>query len=174
MNTNRFYDVEGDVSTQLAPWVLRKMGKPIKRALFKLKQPIRFRSNIAGGIIVIPVEYISDLASIPQFAWSIFMKPDDPRIELGGWIHDYLYGNEGKITLEDNKKVSLTREQSDDILTKEAMPDLLASDFICSAVYYALRLFGKKWKSEPLLGERFHWLAHRLNEMFKRIHLVKQ
>ena len=154
MAMNRFFNIAGDVSIQLAPWNLQSKGKPVSTALFNLQEPLRFRSDIAGGVIVVPKNYESDLASIPQFAWSIFMAPDDPRIELGGWIHDYIYGLEGKITLEDNNSVYLTRKQADEILTKEAMPDLLATDLQCSVVYQALRKFGRKWSNDSF-RERF-------------------
>lgn len=153
---NRFFDIDGDVSMQLAPWVLRKEGYPEGAAYFDLKIPIRFYSDIAKGVIVVPEGYRSDLASIPQFAWSVFMKPDDPRIELGGWIHDYLYEKEGKnIPLEDGRKISLSRKETDRILTEEAMPDLLANDFQCETVYHILRKFGKGWTNDSF-WERFN------------------
>ena len=151
---NRFFNIDGDVSIQFAPWKLRDKGKPVGIASFSLREPLRFRSDIAGGVIVVPKAYESDLASIPQFAWSIFMAPDDPRIELGGWIHDFIYGNEGKITLENNNSISLTRKQADEILAKEAMPDLLATKFRCFVVYQALRKFGRKWSNDSF-SERF-------------------
>lgn len=135
---NRFSDIQGDVSLQLAPWECRKRGLPL-RAFFDLREELEFESDIAGKIIV-PVGFISDLASIPQFAWSIFMASDDPRIELGGWIHDRLYGLKGKV----NER-QLTREQCDRILAYEAMPELGASTFQQHAVYYALRIFGDRW-----------------------------
>ncbi|HEY3932271.1 MAG TPA: hypothetical protein VGM58_07865 [Verrucomicrobiae bacterium] len=34
--------------------------------------PLRFRSDIAKGIIIAPQNYLPDLASIPQFAWTIY------------------------------------------------------------------------------------------------------
>lgn len=151
---NRFFDVDGDLSIQLAPWVLKAKGYSVETAYFVLKAPIRFRSDIANGVVVVPADYLSDLASIPQFAWSIFMKPDDPRIELGGWVHDYLYEKEGKIMLEGGKSVSLSRKDADRILTGEAMPDLLASNFQCVTVYQALRKFGKGWSTDSF-WERF-------------------
>jgi hypothetical protein len=84
---NRFFDIDDDVSTELAPWRLQQQNKPLKIALFLLQVPLRFRSGIADGVIVVPQNYLSDLASIPQFAWSIFMASDDPRIELGARVH---------------------------------------------------------------------------------------
>jgi len=151
---NRFFDIDGDVSIQLAPWQLKARGGPISTALFVLQVPIRFRSDIAGGVIVVPVGYVSDLASIPQFAWSVFMASDDPRIELGGWVHDVLYQYHGAITLEDGTKVLLTRRQADNILAHEAMPDLSATSGQCTAVYQALRRFGFAWPGDSFF-ERF-------------------
>ena len=151
---NRFFDIEGDVSTQLAPWELVARGNPVKTALFVLQVPVRFQSDIAGGVIVVPTGYVSDLASIPQFAWSIFMASDDPRIELGGWVHDVLYQFHGSVTLEDGRQTALTRKQADNILAHEAMPELSATSFQCVAVYQALRRFGFAWPGDSFT-ERF-------------------
>ena len=151
---NRFFDINGDVSIQLAPWKLQAENNPIKIARFVLQIPIRFRSDIAGGVIVVPRGYDSDLASIPQFAWSIFMASDDPRIELGGWVHDLLYQYRGVVTLEVDGQTSLTRKQADTILAYEAMPDLMADSFQSLAVYQALRRFGQGWPGDSL-WERF-------------------
>ena len=146
---NRFFDIDGDISTELAPWKLRELNKPVKTALFQLQVPLRFRSNIAKGIIVVPQNYLSDLASIPQFAWTIFMASEDPRIELGAWIHDLLYQNCGIVTLEDGGKTNLSRKDADAILAREAMPELSATGLQCAAVYRALRMFGQRWPGEP-------------------------
>ncbi|MDD5754696.1 MAG: DUF1353 domain-containing protein [Methylococcales bacterium] len=152
---NRFFDIEGDVSIQLAPWELKKRGKLVNIALFVLKENIRFRSDIAKGVIVVSAtNEPSDLASIPKLAWSCFMAPDDPRIELGSWVHDLIYGLEGKITLECGTEIKLTRKQADEILAKEAMPELFAENWRCSIVYQALRKFGKQWSNNSFL-ERF-------------------
>jgi hypothetical protein len=142
---NRFYDTPGDVSMQLSPWELKARGfvNP-KHAIFLLQKEIRFRSDIAfGGDIVVPPGFLSDLASIPRVAWSLFMAPDDPRIELGGWVHDFLYANVGDVFIE-NVKVAhpLTRDECDRILAFEAMAELGASKFQQYGVYLMLRLFG--------------------------------
>ncbi len=151
---NRFFDIDGDVSIQLAPWKLREQNKPVKTAWFVLQVPLRFRSDIAGGVIVVPKDYPSDLASIPQFAWSIFMASDDPRIELGGWVHDLLYQNRGIVTLEDGHDTALSRKEADTILAYEAMPDLSATRLQSVAVYQALRRFGQAWPGDSF-WERF-------------------
>jgi|SRR6266699_2036226 len=151
---NRFFDIDGDVSIQLAPWELSEQNKPVKTAWFVLQVPLRFRSDIAGGVIVVPKDYPSDLASIPQFAWSIFMASDDPRIELGGWVHDLLYQNRGIVTLADGRRTALSRKEADTILSYEAMPDLSATRLQSVAVYQALRRFGQAWPGDSF-WERF-------------------
>jgi hypothetical protein len=152
---NRFFEIDGDLSTQLAPWRLREQNQPLNVALFRLQLPLRFRSDIAKGVIVVPQDFTSDLASIPKFAWSIFMASDDPRIELGAWVHDLLYKSHGVVTLEDGSPTNLSRKDADTILAYEAMPDLLATGFQCGAVYQALRRFGRSWPGDSL-WERFH------------------
>lgn len=146
---NRFFDIDGDISTELAPWKLQELNRPVKTALFQLQAPLRFRSDIAKGVIVVPQNYLSDLASIPRLAWTIFMADDDPRIELGAWVHDLLYQNHGVVTLEDGSRTDLSRQEADAILAHEAMPELSATSFQCTAVYRALRMFGRRWPGEP-------------------------
>src|SRR5437764_3994011 len=55
---NRFFDVDGDVSLQLAPWQLRARNLPINVARFVLREALRYRSDIAGGVIVVPAGYL--------------------------------------------------------------------------------------------------------------------
>lgn len=155
-DSSRFFDARGDVSLQLAPWELVAKGQPIDVALFELREPIRFRSDVAEGVIVVRPPFTSDLASIPPWAWWIFMPSDDPRIELGGWVHDFLYDHEGQVFLEDGRRVALTRKQCDIILAYEAMPALGAERWEQWIVYYALRIFGHGWPYDSLF-ERFDW-----------------
>lgn len=141
--TNRFYDTEGDLSTQLAPWESARLGLDPSISIFRLERELRFRSTIAGGDIVVPNGFLSDLASIPKIAWSFFADPDAPFIELGGWVHDYLYGRMG--LLDDchlTARGQLSRRECDQMLCFEAMPDLGAADWQQMAVYWAVRLKG--------------------------------
>lgn len=141
---NRFFDIQGIPSTELLPVAIAASGLDMNTGIFSLSAPLRFQSTIAGGIIVVPVGFLSDLASIPSYAqW--WMSTDNPRISAGAWVHDNLYKNKGKIVLEGNSPVTMNREQDDNILCNEAMPDLGANYFQCAAVYRALRLFGERW-----------------------------
>lgn len=157
---NRFFDIEGDLSIQVAPWKLRENEE--NKAIFVLKEDLWFRSDIAGGIIVVKAGFRSDLASIPRLAWSIFMSPVNPKIALGSWVHDYLYDKEGNQipiyktlgALTPIKTVNLTRKDADAILAHEAMPELGASSWQCTVVYQAVRRFGPQWKKNPF-SERF-------------------
>lgn len=142
---NRFFDIKGDKSTQLAPWQLKERGYTAGSAIFVLEEPLRMVSSIAKGTLVVPAGFESDLASIPSWAYSIFMSSDDPRIELASWFHDLLYKNKGVVILESGDKTALTREQSDAILCFEGMYALGASTYQRSAVYLALRAFGDRW-----------------------------
>lgn len=143
---NRFFNIRGDVSRQLAPWTNEVMAAGGK-ALFELVEPVRFRSDLLGGIIEVPKGYISDLASIPQFAWSIFLAPDDPRIELGAWVHDLLYQSRGELWIE-GCRARYSRAMADRVLAYEAMTDLGASASQRWVVYEALRRFGDQWPGQ--------------------------
>jgi len=151
---NRFFDIPGDVSMQLAPWEARNRGLDWTKGWYELQKQLRMRSDIAGGVMILQPTFVSDLASIPKPVWSLFMGPNDPRIALGAWFHDLLYGKKGKIILECGKGVQLSRKQADHVLAFEAMPDLMASRADQHAVYQALRRFGDRWDTEPWT-ERF-------------------
>lgn len=153
---NRFFNIRGDYSLQLAPWEAKELGLDWTIAWHELRKTLRMRSDIAGGVLVVYAGKISDLASTPRFTWSTFLKPDDPRIALGAWFHDELYHQHGEVTLECGKQVKLTRRQCDQILAFEAMPDLFAKRHEQHAVYQALQRFGKRFPNESIL-ERFKW-----------------
>jgi hypothetical protein len=150
---SRFGNIRGDTCIQLAPWECKREGFKVT-ALFELQVVLEMWSDIAGGTIVVPVGYVSDLATIPQFAWSIFLAPDDPRIELGAWVHDLLYQYRGKVTLKGGRVTNLTRAQSDSILANEAMLDLGANAWQRFAVFQALRRCGDGWPGDSFF-ERF-------------------
>ena len=148
---NRFFDIPGDVSLQLAPWEARRRGLDWTRAWYELREPLRFRSDVAGGVLMLEEGKVSDLASVPKPSWSVFMHPADPRIALGAWFHDELYGKHGEVVLKCGKSIKLTRQEADYILAFEAMPDLMASRHDSHAVYQALRKFGHQWPGQSLL-----------------------
>lgn len=153
---NRFFGIPGDVSMQLAPWEARRRGLDWSKAWHELQKQLRYRSDIAGGVLIVQPKTVSDLASIPRPAWSIFMSHDDPRIALGAWFHDLLYQHQGRVILECGRVVNLTRQEADHLLAFEAMPELMASRWQQHAVYQALRRGGQRWTGESILT-RLKW-----------------
>ena len=155
---NRFYDTQGDLSTQLAPWETKRYGFDPAISIFRLERELRFRSDSAGGDIVVPVGFLSDLASIPRIAWSLGYDSDCNIMELGAWTHDLLYSNAGSVPVRScdhrtrsvTAMMTLTRKQCDRVLCYEAMPDLGAARWQQNAVYWALRVGGRSsFNTEP-------------------------
>jgi hypothetical protein len=148
---NRFYGSGGDLSTQLSPWQARAQGFDPAISIFRLERELRFRSDIAGGDIVVPVGFLSDLASIPRIAWSLGYDPDCNEMELAAWHHDYNYSHVGKVPVVVHSvdarprtvMVTLTRKQCDKILCDEGMTELGAKRWQRNVVYIMLRLFGR-------------------------------
>ena len=145
---NRFYECEGDVTTQLAPWETVRIGVRPTVSLFRIEKEIRFNSTIAGGDIVVPVGFLTDLASIPRAGWSIFADPDAPILDLGSIVHDWLYSHVGVIPVATPgvfgyHVVTLTRDQCDRVLAYEAMPECGSKAWQQFVVYYVLKFFGK-------------------------------
>ena len=133
------------------PWESAKRGLPTDVGQFELCQTIRFRSDIAQGVVEVEEGEVSDLASIPgPLEW--FLSSDDQRIAGGAWVHDYLYRRAGAVEIfrEDgqfSRVAQLTRREADCILAFEAMPDLGASVLQQQAVFRALRLAGaSSWR----------------------------
>ena len=129
---NRFYDIPFIASYELMPWESAKRGLPTDSGLFELAQRLKFRSDIAGGVLILEAGFVSDLASIPSVLEWATMNTDDQRISGGAWFHDMLYAQGGHIQTYNEDEttkavVQLTRSQCDSILCDEAMPDLGAS-----------------------------------------------
>ena len=151
VSDNRFFNIPAIACRELMPWEISRQALPAKQAWFELIGRLRFRSDIAGGVILVPDAYQSNLASIPQIAQGIFLTNDDPRIAAGAWVHDRLYGAQGRLILEDCRRISLTRAQCDAILAYEAMPDLGATRAQSDIVYEMLRRFGDSWPNASIL-----------------------
>ena len=147
---NRFFDIPYIVSRELMPWESARRGLDTKTGLFELmaQEPrIRLRSDIAGGVLELEAGQISDLASIPSIVQWACVDCDDQRIAGGAWFHDDLYKKGGRVPIYDIdgtfiKIVYLTRQQCDQILCDEAMPDLGASKLDRIKVYSGLRIGG--------------------------------
>lgn len=83
----------------------------------------------SGDKIVISPGFVTDLASIPKFLWSIL--PPFGKYLSSAIIHDYLYFSHER-----------TRKESDDIF-KEGMIVLGVEEWKANLFYSAVRTFGK-------------------------------
>lgn len=89
-----------------------------------------------GGKIEAPIDFVSDGASIPRFAWIIVGSPWSGVFPYAAVIHDFLYSKLGKL---DNK--TYTRYQCDKIFL-EAMRVLGVSWWKRRIMYRAVRMWG--------------------------------
>ena len=126
----------------------RELGVYKGRLRYELVQPLHFFVSKAGrkespddrsfdGIavsVLVPVGFVTDLASTPRFLWSIF-PPAGPWIRAA-ILHDYLY------SLSDCSRFLA------DALFREAMHDLGVPCWRRVVMYYAVRLFGGFCKSK--------------------------
>lgn len=147
---NRFWGLSYIPSREILPWEAKKRNLSQTTGLFLLSEDLFFFSDIAEGVIQVPTNFVSDLASIPWYVGWV-LNTTDQRISAGAWIHDYLYSVVGKIVTTNSKAKNLTRKQADQILCFEAMPQLGATLFQQKAVYQALRRFGKQWPKNNIL-----------------------
>lgn len=71
--------------------ILRSIG-PTENSGFQgswaVMAPLVYESRY--GVIVVPVDYPTDLASVPRFAWRI-VRPDHPTARRAAVVHDYIY-----------------------------------------------------------------------------------
>jgi uncharacterized protein DUF1353 len=101
---------------------------------------IRWTPNAGQNFqpVVVPVGFVTDLASIPRAFWSA-LRPEG-RYAYAAVVHDYLYWTQTR-----------DREEADRIL-KIAMEDSKVKWAIMEPVYEAVRLLGERaWKNNARL-----------------------
>ena len=137
---------------------IAKFGRSVPGSeVYRQDSILQFQSAIAKGIITSPVGVLTDLASIPNLWQGLFLKHDDPVIFRGAVIHDWLYGNKGRITVFANGKLwpmLLSRKECDWVL-RECMDACGATPMQIDTVYDILRLLGDSWGDNYPLSERF-------------------
>ena len=79
----------------LDPWEQVALGYSLDIQEFELLADFAYYSDRVGWIVV-PKGFVTDLASIPQFAQS-FLQNDSPVILCAAIVHDYLYTVAGKL-----------------------------------------------------------------------------
>ncbi len=126
---------------------LAKAGSPDKQ-LYELLEAFSYQSDKLGFTVTAPVGMVTDFASVPRAVWNI-IDPEDPRIGWGSVIHDVLYKLQGDLGAG---LPIITREQADATL-RECMEVCGASNWIRSAVYWALRAGGASAWNNPTIYE---------------------
>lgn len=94
-----------------------------------LKQPLIYRIGVSKDSVVIPVGFVTDMASIPPALQSIIQQ--NGPYQLPAVVHDYLYWRQ-----------ECTRAQSDQILLL-AMIEHRVSNTHRTAIYDAVRAAGQ-------------------------------
>ncbi|WMT90527.1 DUF1353 domain-containing protein [Pelagibacterium sp. H642] len=119
------------------------------RSLWGLQRPLVYTTGDAGDTITVPAGFVTDLASVPRWAWTL-IPPDGPWVKAA-IIHDYLYdtggtgiwkGHDASIT----RPRPYTRAEADAIM-KEAMENRGVGRFFRTLIYLAVRIGGGPgWK----------------------------
>lgn len=105
------------------------------RCLWRLTAPLVYETGAAGagGTVIVPAGSVTDLASIPEFAWSLGFAPDGPWAKAAV-VHDFLYATAG-----DGGR--FTRAQADAILA-QGMAALGVPPWKRLVIWAAVRLGG--------------------------------
>jgi hypothetical protein len=130
--------------------MLEQDGKPLLRdgrVQWRVAEPLVYDVGAEGSgqSITVPAGAITDLASIPRFAWSLGFPPD------GGWtkaavVHDRLYELRGDVQ-RTGHPAPYTRAEADAIL-REAMGVLGVPSWQRAVIWSSVRLGGAKgWGS---------------------------
>lgn len=80
-------------------------------------------------VVRVPINYITDLTSVPRLLWSIF--PPNGKYAKAAIVHDYLYSN------------AIGNKAWADSVFREAMGVLGVPKWRRWAMYWAVRIFGR-------------------------------
>ena len=114
------------------------------RSLWGLHDPLGYSPFDRSETITVPAGFVTDLASIPRFAW-ILLPPDGPWVK-GAVIHDFLYATRGsgkwkKHPPAISRAIPYTRSEADAIL-REALENRGVGWLRRQVIWLAVRLGG--------------------------------
>lgn len=115
------------------------------RSLWGVERPVSYRTSIGGEAeITVPPGFVTDLASIPRLAASLY-PPDGPWVKAA-IVHDFLYGTRGTGVWDKHpsglsRPTPYTRAEADDVL-REAMADRGVGLFARNVIWSAVRAGG--------------------------------
>jgi hypothetical protein len=115
------------------------------RSLWALEKPLTYKPSNADYTITVPAGFVTDLASIPRFAWTL-LPPDGPWVKAAV-VHDFLYATRGTGICWTthppgiDRPTPYTRAEADWIL-RDAMADRGVDVTRRNIIYDAVRAFG--------------------------------
>ncbi len=104
--------------------------------IFTLREPLMIR--YAGLVLIVPVGFESDGASVPRFFWRAVFPPGDQKALKAAFAHDYIYRTH---------PAGWNKELADlmfhDLLVEDGVPKLRAT-----LAWLGVALFGRKaWEA---------------------------
>jgi len=114
------------------------------RSLWGVQRPLVYTEGDQGFTITVPAGFVTDLASVPRWAW-VLVPPDGPWVKAA-IIHDYLYST-GGTGIWKRHPASITRptpysRAEADAIMREAMENRGVGWFFCNLIYLAVRIGG--------------------------------
>jgi len=118
------------------PLIVKKVGERTWEIMKAFEYHVGAEDS--NEVIKVPVGFVTDFASVPQFAWIII--PPDGSYTQAAVLHDYLYHIK-----------AYTRKRSDEIFY-EAMAVLEVKWWKRKVMYFSVRLAGWiPWKNRKTL-----------------------
>jgi hypothetical protein len=114
------------------------------RSLWGLQRDLSYRTGDGEERITVPAGFVTDLASIPRWCWTI-LPPDGPWVKAA-IVHDFLYATAGtgewkKRTDGRTRAEPYTRREADDIF-REGLENRGVDSFRRSILWAAVRIGG--------------------------------
>lgn len=114
------------------------------RSLWAVERAIAYRAGSSEDLITVPPGFVTDLASIPRWAWTL-LPPDGPWVKAAV-IHDFLYRTHGTGVWKGHpsgiaRPQPYSRAEADGIL-REAMADRGVGPVARGIIWAAVRVGG--------------------------------
>ncbi|THD60699.1 DUF1353 domain-containing protein [Phenylobacterium sp.] len=113
------------------------------RSLWALERPLTYKPSNRGDTITVPAGAVTDLASIPRFAWSL-LPPDGPWVKAAV-VHDFLYRTEGTGVIWAGHEPGVTKQydrSEADFVLRDGMQNRGVDVIRRNIIWAAVRLFG--------------------------------
>ncbi|HWO71679.1 MAG TPA: DUF1353 domain-containing protein, partial [Actinomycetota bacterium] len=105
----------------LDPLEVRHVGWRHDRPVWMTLSPLRYWSVRVGTIVVVPAEFVTDLASVPRWPLAWFVAGG--RAPRPAVLHDYAYQSGHLLSAEDGRPIELTRREADAVFWEAMLAD---------------------------------------------------